>query len=271
MPLTDPLVDDLRQRNRDRVEHEPCTERDHHEESEDHRGGACGEPDVGRSAAFGGVSLFVRHRPNIDRARDHADQAGDQKSPAPGDSRGQRRGDAGRERNPEIAADPVERQRAAALDGVLQDHRGADRMVDRRKHAEREQSDGKRGERWRRRGAKQRNPAAEVKRDHHVAAAPAIGQPACRQGEQSERNEGGRAEPDKLGIRAPINHHELKDDGRIDQDHKVIDRMRPIEKADGEPASRYIRGVVGGVSALSLKLGQSLAFPGGSVDLYPPR
>jgi len=62
-----------------------------------------------------------------------------------------------------------------------QHDRGADRMIDRGEHAEREQRNREHDEvrRCGRRGAAQ--AAAEVEHHHHVAAAPAVGEPARRQ------------------------------------------------------------------------------------------
>ena len=72
--------------------------------------------------------------------------AGTRKAAAPADPCGQRRGDAGGERDAEIAAHAVERERAAAVDRRRDQDRGADRMIDRREHAEREQRNRQRDE-----------------------------------------------------------------------------------------------------------------------------
>ena len=140
--VADALVDDLRQRDRHGVEDQAGAERDHDEQAEDHRRGRLGQRDVGRGAALGRVrALSSGTSQIIDDAGRDADHARHQESAAPGERRGQRRGDAGGERHAEIAADAVERHGAAALGGVFQNHRGADRMIDRGEHAEREQRD----------------------------------------------------------------------------------------------------------------------------------
>ena len=147
---------------------------------------------------------------------------------------------------PMIAADAVERHGAAAMGRALDHHRRADRMIDRREDAEREQRDGEHCERRRQRGSDQRDPAADIERDHHVAAAPAVGEPAGRQREQTEGDEGGGRERDELGIAAAVGEVQLDDYGRIDQHHEVIERMRPIEKADRQPPLRQQAGRPGG-------------------------
>ena len=120
--------------------------RDHHA----HR-----QPHLRRGAAAG---LLVRSSGTMheigDAGRD-ADHGRNEERAAPADPRGQDRGDAGGERHAEIAADAVEGERAAAV-GRGRDHdRGADRMIDRGEHAEREQRDRERNEvrRQRRGGA----------------------------------------------------------------------------------------------------------------------
>ena len=60
--------------------------------------------------------------------------------------RDESRGNARRERGTEIAADAIERQRPAPRAGLLDRHRRADGMVDRRKNAQREQRAGKRNQ-----------------------------------------------------------------------------------------------------------------------------
>jgi len=111
-------------------------------------------------------------------------------------------------------------------------------MVDGAEHAEREQRGGEHGQRRRKRRRDKRQPAADIERDHHRAAAPAVGQPAGRQREQAERGEGRRAERDELGIGTAVNSLELNHDGRINQDDKVIERVGAIEKAEYPPPLR---------------------------------
>jgi hypothetical protein len=113
-------------------------------------------------------------------------------------------------------------------------------MIDGREYAKRKQCDGERVKRRRETGANERQPAADIERNHHIAAAPAIGEPARRQREQSERNEGGGSERDQLRIGTAIDDLELDHHGRKDQNHEVIKRVSPIEEADREPPARQI-------------------------------
>ena len=46
-------------------------------------------------------------------------------------------------------------------------------------------------------------------------------------------------------IGAAVGDLQLNDDGRIDQHHEMIERVRPIEKADGQPPLRQIGGLGG--------------------------
>ena len=67
--------------------------------------------------------------------------AGTKNAPRQPSHRREHGGDAGRERHAEIAAHAVERERAPARGRLLDQHRDADRMIDRGEHAEREQRD----------------------------------------------------------------------------------------------------------------------------------
>ena len=197
--------------------------RDHHP----HR-----QPHVRRGAAAGGELAVVRHHHEIGDAGRDADHGRNEERAAPADPCGQRRGDAGGERHADIAADAVEGERAAAV-GRGRDHdRGADRMIDRGEHAEREQRDRERDEvrRQRRGGAAQ--PAADVEHHHHVAAAPAVGEPAGRQREDAEGEERRGAERQQLAVGAAVDDLEADHHGREDQHHVVIDRVGEVVEAD---------------------------------------
>ena len=152
-------------------------------------------------------------------------------------------------RDAEIAAHRIEGQRAAALRRVFQKQRGTDRVIDRAEYAKREQR--RREHRQRRRESRrhERQPAAEIESDHHIAAAPAVGEPAGRQRKQAECGERSGAERDQLGIGAAVDGRKLDDDGRIDQDDKVIERVSAVEEADRAlpvlPVGRAIGAVSG--------------------------
>ena len=240
MPLPMPLVDHLGQRDGHGVEHEARggadqDEQRKHRDHHPHR-----QPNVGRGAAPGGELAVVRHHHEIgDPGRD-ADHGRHQERAAPADPCGQRRGDAGGKRDADIAADAVEGERPPAIDRGSDHDGGADRMIDRGEHAEREQRDGERDEirRERRRGAAQ--PAADIEHHHHVAAAPAVGEPARRQREDAEGEERRGAEREQFAVGAAVNHLETDHHGREDQHHVVIDRVGEVVEADRQPPSRFI-------------------------------
>ena len=78
------------------------------------------------------MPVFGRTEPEIDYAGGDADDTGHQKRGTPGQHGGQRRSDAGRERDAEVAAHAIERECASAFRGVLDNHCGTDRMIKRR-------------------------------------------------------------------------------------------------------------------------------------------
>ena len=87
-------------------------------------------------------------------------------------------------------------------------------------------------------GPDQRDPAAGIEQRHHVAPAPAVGEPTGRQREHAECDERGGAERDQLGIAPAVDHLEPDHHGREDQHHEMVERVRPIDEADGQPMVR---------------------------------
>ena len=149
-------------------------------------------------------------------------------------------GDAGGQRHAEIAADAVERERAAAI-GRGRDHDGgADRMIDRGEHAEREQRDRERDEVGRHRRRREAEPAADIEHHHHVAAAPVVGEPAGRQREDAEGEERRGAEREQLAVGAAVDRFEPDHHGREDQHHVMVDRVREIVEADRQPPAGLV-------------------------------
>jgi hypothetical protein len=68
-------------------------------------------------------------------------------------------------------------------------------------------------------------------------------QPAGRQREHAERDEGGGRQRDHLRI-GPVEHgFEPDHDGREDQQHEVVDRMGKVEECDGAQLSDVLGGV----------------------------
>ena len=236
----DPLVDQLGQRDGHGVEHQAGGGADQDEQREHRDHHPHRQPHVRRGAAAGGMLAVVRHHHEIgDTGRD-ADHGRHQERAAPADPSGQSRGDAGGERDADIAANAIEGERPAAVDRGRDHDRGADRMIDRGEHAEREQRDRERDEvrRERRRGATQ--PAADIEHHHHVAAAPAVREPARRQREDAEGEERRGAERQQLAVGTAIDHLETDHHGREDQHHVVIDRMGEVVEADGQPPAGFV-------------------------------
>ena len=64
-----------------------------------------------------------------------------------------------------------------------------------------------------------------------------VSQPARRQGEQTESDEGPGRKANKLRI-ASAEEGFQRHHGGVDQHHKVIECVRPIEKADGNAPPR---------------------------------
>src|SRR6516165_8188611 len=120
------------------------------------------------------MPVFGRTEPEIDHAGGDADDTGHQKRGTPGQHRGQRRSDAGRERDAEIAAHAIERECASAFLGVLDNHCGTDRMINRRKQAERKQGNGEQGQRRSEGRRYERNAAADIEGHHQIAPAQMI-------------------------------------------------------------------------------------------------
>ena len=148
-----------------------------------------------------GMMAVVRHQPEIDDAGDDAEHCRRQERAAPAEPARQSRGDAGSQRNAEIAADAVEGERSSAR---CRRPRSASpcRPDDRsrqtcRARTARPRAQNKFGAK--RRG-RQRKPAAEIERRHHIAAAPAVGEPAGRQRKDAEGEERRAGERDQLAI-----------------------------------------------------------------------
>jgi hypothetical protein len=113
-------------------------------------------------------------------------------------------------------------------------------MVDRGKHAEREQRDRKRREIGRRRRRREAQPATDIEHHHHVAAAPVIGDPAGRQRENAAGEERGCAENEQLGIGAAVDRFEPDHHRREDQHHVMVDRVGEVVEPDRKSPPRLV-------------------------------
>ena len=166
----------------------------------------------------------------------HADQHGDDprhdEGPAPAEILPDHAGDQRRRRHAEIAPDAVQAHLAAELVGIGHDHRGADRMVDRGEQADRQQRRAQLQRRLHQADRDHRGADAGKEDHHHVAAAPAVAEPA---GDQRARAEGDEA---RGGVRQQfrIGHAERRphdDDGGGEDQHRImVDEMGGVDERD---------------------------------------
>ncbi len=117
------------------------------------------------------------------------DDAGNDKSPAPAEVLPDHPGNQRRRRHAEIAPDAIEAHLAAEPVGVGHDHGGADRMIDRREQADREQGRAELQRRLHEANRDHRRADADKEDHHHMTAAPAVAEPARQQRSRAERNE----------------------------------------------------------------------------------
>ena len=82
-----------------------------------------------------------------------------------------------------------------------------------------------------------------------------VGKPAGREREHAEGNEGGAGKRDQLAIGPLVDHFEPDHDGREDQQDEVVERVRPVQEADGKPFFGF------GVAWRSGSFGHLKAFP----------
>jgi hypothetical protein len=81
--------------------------------------------------------------------------------------------------------------------------------------------------------------AEEIDRDH-VATAPLVGEPAGGQCKQSECRECGGREHQEVAVGAAVHGFQPDHDGRKNQDHIVVEEMRPVEEADRAAAGAVV-------------------------------
>ncbi|MEY9619667.1 hypothetical protein ABH982_003124 [Bradyrhizobium ottawaense] len=179
------------------------------------------------------VLVHDQHRKgDTDQDRDHA---GNDEGETPAEILADHAGDQRRGGNAEIAPDAVDAHLAAEPVGIRHDHGGADGMIDRGEDADGEQ-----------RGAELHGRLHEADRDHggtnadeedqhHVAAAPAVPEPAGQQRAGTERDEARRRVRQQLRIghaeRRPHDDH----GGGKDQHRIMVDEMACVDETD-DPA-----------------------------------
>jgi len=230
--LDESLVEDLRNRHRDDVEHEPAGEGGDRKRCE-HR--HCNIEDERHFRGVRALRDFIPAlvcRSEIGNADRHADdrRQGERRSPA--ERSGDGRCQPGCKRHAKIAVHPVACEIATAVAGVRDQDRNSDRMIDRCEDAEHEQRDRKHDRVGRGRGNCERAAAAEKEDRHQLAAAPMVPCPTPGQREQAERNEARRRKRYQFAVGAAQFGLESDHDGREDQDHVMIDEVCGVDEAD---------------------------------------
>ena len=106
-------------------------------------------------------------------------------------------------------------------------------MVDRREHADHEQSDPDLQRRLGKSGRDRGDPDADEEHDHHAFAAPSIGEPARRIRENSEREEAGRRIFEKIAVaQVPLACQRQRRHGREDQREQMIEKVPDIQEQE---------------------------------------
>ncbi len=173
-----------------------------------------------------------------DAARD-GEQSGNRERGAPAQEldgeTGRKRG----ERDAQVSGQAVDADRPARAIRGLQQHRNADRVVDRCERAEQRQRDRHLPCVLRRGGEQRRGAHAEEEDQHHRPAAPQVAQPARRNGAQAEQQERRGAVGHQL---LPRREAEVRGDhrnrGGEDQQEHVVDRVRDVEQQRGAARMR---------------------------------
>ena len=148
----------------------------------------------------------------------------------PAEIAGQFRADPRGQRRAHVAPNGVDAQRAAQLRGIRDDHRGADGVIDRAENAQHEQRGSQRLDTSRGRDEQAGRAVAEEVGGEQRPAAEAVRKPAHGQREQTERQECAGRKRDQLAIAAVQIGGHGDNRGRKDQEHEMIERMRPIHE-----------------------------------------
>ncbi|MET4771091.1 hypothetical protein ABIA28_003305 [Bradyrhizobium elkanii] len=174
----------------------------------------------------------MHHRHRKDDADQHGDRAGHDERPAPAEILADHAGDQRRRGDAEIAPDAVDPHLGAELLGIGHDHRGADRMIDRGEDADRQQRGAELQRRLHEADRDHRQADADEEDHHHVAAAPAVAEPARDQRAGAEGDEA----RGRIGQQFRIGHAERRahdDDGGGENQHRVvIDEMGRVDEGD---------------------------------------
>ena len=200
--LRQPLVDDLGQRDGQHVEDQPSAERDHEKQAEQHdrkpRRQRHRRLRFARSWRDGGRPASATDKQRRSRSQTSAGARKAARQPSQDASAALMPAASETPRLPHTPLKASVRPRAPDA-SISIGH--ADRMIDGGEHAEREHARPRASSRFgASRDADQRDAAADIERRHHVAAAPAIGEPAGRQRENAEGNEGRARQRDQFAV-----------------------------------------------------------------------
>ena len=143
---------------------------------------------------------------------------------------GERARDQRGECDADVAEDPIHSEDPAHVLPVRDEHRDADRVVDRGEHADEREAQGD----VHRSGGEAREDArgadAEEEHHHHAPPAPAIGEPACGDRKRAKGDEA--AEGERQEIRVPaaelLTHREHH--GRENEHEEVVERVAEVEE-----------------------------------------
>jgi hypothetical protein len=237
---TDPLVDHLGQRDGHGVENEARGGPDQDEQPEHRDHHPHHEPHVRRGAAAGRELPVVGHHHEVRDAGGNADHGRHQERTAPAEPRVSAAVTPAAKQTPILPQTPLKasvRPRLVAAATTIA-CRPDDRSQANTPSANSEIASARSSAR----GSRAAQAAADVEHYHHVAAAPAVGEPAGGQREDAEGEERCRAECEQFGVRPAVDRFEADHHGREDQHYIVVDRVRKVVEADAKAAARLVVG-----------------------------
>jgi hypothetical protein len=133
----------------------------------------------------------------------------------------------------EVAPHAVHRDAHAGVLPLGGDDGEPDRMIDRREHADDEQADADLQGRLRKSGGDRGEADADEEHAHHALAAPFVGEPPGRQGEQAEGEEAGSGIGEQIAVAdAPLAAERQRRHGGEDQGEQVIEEMADVEQQE---------------------------------------
>jgi hypothetical protein len=185
---SDPLLDQLWQQQRERIEDQPA---DHGDEQQHHHRAAHQVPRNFRKRLRCALRCLFRGRlPHPPQTKRGANQARHQESSPPARLIREESGHDRRQRHPDIAEYAVDANSAAwPVAGRIDQHCGTDRVVDRGEQAGRCQRECQHRRRAAECGRHHRQSGAEEKDCHQRRATDALCDPALRKGERAVQHE----------------------------------------------------------------------------------